>query len=218
MPPFITPAAANPAGIPFGDRTLSYLITKFLPAIYPTVASLSSSPTSITVYNLKTTQTGNGPDLSTPLRNLTLSRVLQLLNEFKFEVIKYQNGAGSSVGVFVVTGKSPTPGTAATFNGGTFASNFGTLWLVDLVVDLLRQVNFTVANETGGTPKSYVVTGTLEDWVEVNPDLKTPLGGFSPKYIFLLKKFFNFTAEPPGQPATLAKVRIASDGNKGLAE
>src|SRR5258708_36383933 len=108
MPPFITPAAANPAGNAIGDRTLSHLITKFLPAIYPTVASLSSSPTSITVYNLKTTQTGNDPDLSTPLRNLTLSRVLQLLNEFKFEGIEYQNGGGALVCLFVLTEK-PTP-------------------------------------------------------------------------------------------------------------
>jgi hypothetical protein len=167
---------------------------------------------------LKTTQTGNDPDLSTPLRNLTLSRVLQLLNEFKFEVVRYQNGVGTSVGVYVLKAHPPTPGTAATFNGGTFASNFGTLWLVDLVLDLLKQVNLDVANQTAGTQTSYTVTGTLEDWVEVNPDLKTPLGGFSPKYLFLLKKFFNFTAQPAGQSSAMARVRIASDGNKTLGE
>src|SRR5260221_13127703 len=102
MPPFITPAAANPAGNAIGDRTLSHLITKFIPAIYPTVASLSSSPTSITVYNLKTTPTGNDPDLSTPLRNLTLPGVLPLLNHYKFQAIKYQKGAESSGEGFVL--------------------------------------------------------------------------------------------------------------------
>jgi hypothetical protein len=216
--PLITPASKNPAGSAIGDRSLSYLVTKFLGDSYPSIAFLDSTPTSITVYHLKATQSGSDPKLSVPLRNLKLSEVVQLLKEFSFEVSEYQNGAGSTIGVYTVTGHPPTPGTAATFNGGTFDSNFGTLWLVDLAVDLLKQISFGIANQSTGKSTAYSVIGTLEDWVEVNPDLKTPLGQFSPKYVFLLKKFFNFSAQKAGQPATLASRVLASDGNKSLSE
>ena len=215
MPPFITPASHNPPGNAIGDRTLTEILTTFLKNVYPTVAFVDTTPTSVTVYHLTATTTSTATQLAITLRNLKLSDVVLLLKEFNFELYNYQTGA--VVGTYTVTGSLPTSATAATFNGGTFDSNFGTLWLVDLVVDLLKQISFTIT-KSGGTPTNYRVIGTLEDYLEVNPDLKTPLGGFSPKYLFLLKKFFNFSAQQAGQPATVASRIVACNGNKILGE
>ena len=67
----------------------------------------------------------------------------------------------------------------------------------------------------GGQSETYTVSGTLENDVETNPDLSVPVGGLTPKYVLLLKRFFRFTVAPtnPGQG-----VAVAMFHNKTLGE
>jgi hypothetical protein len=214
---------AQPAGsegvTPLGGRSLSDLVGKFLPHVYTTThklrtADITHRPTSVSVFGITGTKKGTAGDLSTPLNNLSLADLIALLSKFTFQVDTHLHGTKIKGDGYRIDGNAPNPGTKLP-NGNSFVTKFDKLSLKD-VVDLLPQATFKVSNgSAGGQSETYTVSGAVENDVETNPDLSVPVGGLTPKYVLLLKRFFRFTVAPtnPGQG-----VSVAMFHNKTLVE
>lgn len=209
-------------GSPFGKRDLEDLATKFLPKVYPTLHKLVTDrvthrPTSASIYGITGKKTGSDPKLSTPLEKLSLADLIGLLDQFSFQIDTYLNGIKIKGDFYVLSGKLPsTPKPLP--NRRSFNSTFNELSLID-IVELLPQATFTLNNESAGQSKSYKISGAIENDVEedakTNSHLTTPVAPLRPKYIFILIRFFRFTATPtnPGQGMS-----FLVGGGKGLTE
>jgi hypothetical protein len=209
-------------GGPLGKRDLEDLATKFLPKVYPTLHKLVTDrvthrPTSASIYGITGKKNGSDPRLSEPLEKLSLADAIGLLDQFTFEIDTYLNGTKIKGDSYVLSGKLPG-NPAALANRRSFSSTFDELSLID-IVELLTQATFTLANQSSSQSKSYKISGAIENDVEedakTNSHLTTPVGPLSPKYIFILIRFFRFTATPtnPGQGMSF---HVA--GSKGLSE
>jgi hypothetical protein len=190
-----------------GQSTLKQLVDKFLPNIYPTVATAQTgqAPTSVTVYAVAGQAEPTDNNKNTKLENLAFSDLVKVLAGYSFKVTKYTNGtAQANPSVYSVSIQS------------TDATLVGRL-SIDDIVGLLGQNAVTVTS--GGQSKYYSIVGTDDD-VEHNPDLGKPIRQFSPKYVFLLKKLYKFTVTPvsaTNQPSGAATVH-AMDGGKTFSE
>ena len=209
-------------GQPLGKRTLEELATEFLPKVYPTLHKLATdrvthTPTSASIYGITGKKTGSDPKLSTPLEKLSLADVIGLLDQFNFQIDTYLNGTKIKGDFYVLSGKLPSNPTPLA-NRRSFSSTFDQLTLID-IVELLPQATLTLINESSGQSKPYKISGAIENDVEedakTNSHLTTPVAPLSPKYIFILIRFFRFTATPtnPGQGVSF---HVA--GSKGLNE
>lgn len=198
----------TPGGQPLGKRNLEDLATSFLPKVYPTLHKLVTDrvthrPTSASVYGITGKKVGSDPKLSTPLEQLSLADVIGLLEQFSFQIDTYLNGTKIKGDDYVLSGKLPGNPTSLP-NRRSFSSTFDQLSLID-IVELLPQATFTLTNESAGQSKSYKISGAIENDVEEdakkNSHLTTPVAPLTPKYIFILIRFFRFTATPtnPGQ-------------------
>jgi hypothetical protein len=132
------------------------------------------------------------------LDKLKFSDLLDVISEYTFKVTRYDNGAAATSVVYTLTGKS-----SSTADVGSLSMN--------AIVALLGQIDFKVS--AGGQSPVYTITGTSDD-VEPNPHLDKPIGPFSAKYIFLLKKLYRFTVTKVGGPPIFATM----DGNKTTNE
>jgi|ERR1700683_3722168 len=193
---------------PLGKRSLENLATKFLPNAYPTfhrVATdrVSHRPTSAAVFGFTATKTGSDSRLSTPLEQLSLADVIGLFDQFTFQIDTYLSGTKIKGDSYVLEGKLPDAATPLK-DGHSFTSKFNKLSLIDIVA-LLSQATITLTNQSSGQSKSYKISGDiendLEDDAKLNPHLTRPVAPLSPKYVFILMRFFRFTATPtnPGQ-------------------
>ena len=209
-------------GHPFGKRNLEELATEFLPKVYPTLHKVATDrvphrPTSASIYGITGKKIGDDPKLSKPLEDLSLADVIGLLGKFSFQLDTYLNGTKIKGDSYVLSGESPSKPTALP-NRRSFSSTFDELSLID-IVELLPQATFTLTNESTGQKKSYKISGAIENDVEedakANSHLTDPLAPLKPKYIFILIRFFRFTATPtnPGQG-----IHVNVVGGKGLNE
>ncbi len=198
----------TPGGQPLAKRNLEDLATSFLPKVYPTLHKLvtdrvTHSPTAASIYGITGKKVGSDPKLSTPLGKLSLGDVIGLLEQFSFQIDTYLNGTKIKGDDYVLSGKLPANPTSLP-SRRSFSSTFDQLSLID-IVELLPQATFTLTNESAGQSKSYKISGAIENDVEEeakkNSHLTTPVALLTPKYIFILIRFFRFTATPtnPGQ-------------------
>lgn len=189
-----------------GTASLKQLVDNFLQHIYPTVADVQTGhePTSVSVYGITKETESDDPNKNTKLDNLKLSDQVQVLSGYTFKVTRYDNGNPGPSSVYSVSIQS------------TDARMVGSLSLDD-IVGLLGQDPVTVTS--GGQSKSYTIVGTMDTSVQ-NPDLSKPIGPFTAKYVFLLKKLYKFTVTPVDatKRPTGPIVYTTIDGNKTFSE
>jgi len=202
--------SSNPTGPqsqPIGLRTLSDLLVSFLKLTTPTATDLSK-PTTVNAYTVTGTVTSGNPG-TTVLNQLSLHDLIGLLGCFTFQVQTHTTGSAVAVS-YKIAGASPNPGTRLA-NGNSFATMAGALSLEDIVA-LLPQATFTVTEQGGGS-KPWTVSGSVQT-TPVNPDLKTAVGTFAAKHVFLLLHLFQFKV----QNNSGRFIDASLDGNKTTNE
>jgi hypothetical protein len=141
----------------------------------------------------------NDPDLQkTPLRDLCLKRIAELLSLFTFTL--YQEGAGAStpLGDYTLTVQySPVAGNDTGPNGGTVDLPHGDSSLLDIAF-LLQNFQIKVYTAAGLSLGTFQVVGEctnsrLRDWQHANAELGLPHGPMTLDCVVSLLSLLDWT-------------------------